>query len=144
MKTIITVSIALMMLFMGSNCDNKDCHKTVSIVNTTDKDIYVIYNRDYPDTLSIQHDSSPVPDAYYTKVLANASSDQPVWSRSCWENSFVSEELLPSGILMVYTFDATTVENTPWETVTNDYMVLKRYDLSLQDLRNMNWVITYP
>ena len=45
---------------------------------------------------------------------------------------------------MIYIFDAGVLESTPWSTVVNDYMVLKRFDLSLQNLQKMDWTITYP
>jgi len=39
--------------------------------------------------------------------------------------------------------DANTLETTSWDTIKLNYKVLKRYDLSFQDLEKMNWTITY-
>jgi hypothetical protein len=46
--------------------------------------------------------------------------------------------------LSVFIFDAQVLENTPWDTVKAKYIILKRYDLSLDDLNKLNWTITYP
>ena len=45
---------------------------------------------------------------------------------------------------MYFIYDACILETTPWDTIKAKYIVLKRYDLSLQDLQQMNWTITYP
>jgi len=45
---------------------------------------------------------------------------------------------------MVFVFDANIVENTPWDTIRKNYLILKRYDLSYDDIVSLNWIITYP
>jgi hypothetical protein len=49
-----------------------------------------------------------------------------------------------SGIMHGFIFDKQTVVEQPWDTIVENNLVLKRYDLSLQDLESMNWTITYP
>jgi len=64
------------------------------------------------------------------------------WWGDCYEAEFH-----PIGIfdtIYVYVFYASVVENTPWEVVARDYLVLKRYDLTLEDLQRLDWKITYP
>lgn len=39
--------------------------------------------------------------------------------------------------------DKDVVDNVPWETVREDYMILQRYDLSIADLEKLNWTIYY-
>lgn len=65
-----------------------------------------------------------------------------LWGRDCIEIAF--KDLISSDTLMVYVFDAETLEITPWDTVKANYMVLKRYDLSLEDLKKSDFTITYP
>jgi len=48
------------------------------------------------------------------------------------------------GTLMIFILDSQVLKTTPWEKVQQDYLVLKRYDLGLEDLKRMNWTITYP
>jgi hypothetical protein len=45
---------------------------------------------------------------------------------------------------MVFVLDLQVVESNPWMDIYNNYMVLRRYDLSLADLQCLNWIITYP
>ena len=46
--------------------------------------------------------------------------------------------------MSIYLFDAETVDNTPWETIREEYKVLKRYDLSLEDIQFLDYEISYP
>jgi hypothetical protein len=131
-------------LFLGSTCNEKQtCHKTILIVNNSDKDIYVQGETHYPDTLYFGHYSGLTsnPDIY--KILAKSEGSRPLQKRDCLEDVFNYGVEIPSGVLMVYVFDAEVLETVPWSTVVNDYMVLKRYDLSLADLQRMNWTIIY-
>jgi len=54
------------------------------------------------------------------------------------------EFLLKGGIYNLFLFDKQTVIEQPWDTIVKNNMILKRYDLSLEDLNSMNWTITYP
>jgi hypothetical protein len=45
---------------------------------------------------------------------------------------------------MVFVFNAGLLETIPWDTIKANYLVMKRYDLSLPDLEEMDWTITYP
>ena len=62
------------------------------------------------------------------------------FSRNCIENTFDRDGF---DTIYVFIFDAEVVENTSWEDVARDYLVLKRYDLSLDDLKQLDWKITY-
>lgn len=143
MKTTIT-TLALGILFSGSTCNKNDenCHKTITFENHTNKALYVRGSRDYPDTLAIVTDANPLLDTNYSKVEANENNNQVLRIRDCYEYWY--KDILPSDTLMVYVFDADVLETTPWETVISDNLILKRYDLSLEDLQNSDWTISYP
>lgn len=51
---------------------------------------------------------------------------------------------MPFDTLSIYVFDEDTLNTFSWEIIRKGYKVLKRYDLSVNDLKNMNWTITYP
>ena len=55
----------------------------------------------------------------------------------------MSLENAESSVIMVYVFDGTTLETSKWQTVKDNNLVLKRYDLTLEDLEGMNWEIIY-
>lgn len=50
----------------------------------------------------------------------------------------------PSDTLSIYIFDGDTVNTYDWNQIKEGYKVLKRYDLSINDLQQMNWTVTYP
>ena len=134
------------LLFLGSTCkkEKEDCHKTITVFNNSEKAIYVSFDTHYPDTLYFGHYSGITSNAFANKILAKSSSDRPLQNKDCWESDFNYGVQIPSDTIMVYVFDAGVLEKEDWETVVHDYMVLKRYDLSLDDLKRMNWTITYP
>lgn len=58
-----------------------------------------------------------------------------------WEEVFSK---LPKDTLSVYIFHTDTLKRYSWEDIGNNYKILKRYDLSLDDLKQNKWTITYP
>jgi hypothetical protein len=51
---------------------------------------------------------------------------------------------MPPDTPEIFIYDAKLVQTTPWDSVVGKYLVLKRYDFSLQDLEKMNGIVTYP
>jgi len=141
MKTLITTFV-LAILLLGSTCkkEGEDCHKTIMFANQIDNTLYVTLSYGYPDTLAIYNNPSLVPNQY--KVLPNETNEHSLSGRECIELEF--NYSIPSDTLMVYVFDANVLETIPWETVISDNLILKRYDLSLEDLQDSDWTITYP
>jgi len=58
--------------------------------------------------------------------------------------SMIYKDFLPSDTLSVFVFSTDTLERYSWEIVKNEYKILKRYDLSLQDLEQLKYTIAYP
>ena len=141
MNNIILIIITLL---FNQACGNKDepCHKTINFINNTEGTLYVTSSYEYPDTMSLRNQPNPILDPNFTKVLPNEKNTKVLWSRDCIESAFKS--LIPSDTMMVYIFDAQILETTSWDDVTKNYMVLKRFDLSLLDLTKKDWTITYP
>ncbi len=124
------------------SCKKDDCHNSINFINNSELDVYVLPSRYYPDTMYFRHGPSPINDVS-NKVLAGTSNDSPLWYKSCWEG-VISSKGISSDTLMVYVFDASVIENEDWAIVSNEYKVLKRYDLSLEDLILSNFTIIYP
>jgi hypothetical protein len=145
MKHLSVVILNVVVIFFLVACckDDANCHKTIAFNNASEKDVYVTFDRYYPDTLYIFHSESPTSESENTKVLSKSSSNRPLDNEDCWESDF-NYKPQPLDNLMVYVFDAEILETTDWSVVAHNYLVLKRYDLSLEDLQGMNWTITYP
>lgn len=59
-----------------------------------------------------------------------------------WEKGF--DYFLIADTLSIFLFHADTLDKYSWKEVRDGYMVLKRYDLSLEDLKECDYSITYP
>jgi len=144
MRRILLRILIIIPAIFGMTCkdENDNCHRTITFINNTEKSIYVQWDNEYPDTLSFGTGPSPALNPLTFKVLAKTSSDKPLWNRDCWEINF--KDVIISDTLMIYVFDSNILENTDWSDVVHNYLVLRRYDLSLADLKDMGWKITYP
>lgn len=149
-KKITSKSIRLLLLIIlpviltAESCEDRD-DKIIGnedyrfeLLNRSDRPIYIDFGYTYPDTSIGAYNVANDPVSF--KVLSN--QEKSIMVRCCWEGIFSSQ--ITSDTLMVFIFDAQILESTPWDTVEANYLVLKRYDLSLLDLEGMNWTITYP
>ena len=149
MKNIIEI-LLLLCICTASTCekkeDNENCHLAIKFSNNTERSLYVRsaqYNVYHPFSSEIKYLSNTVEATSMYKVNGGEQDNRnAMLLRSCHESFFGRDGY--SDTLTVYVFDASVVENTPWEIVARDYLVLKRYDLSLEDLRRLDWRITYP
>ena len=141
-KYVLTILIATLILFVCCKRIKEDCHYTINFINTTDLTLYVIASSEYPDTMAFKLSPNPTADPNFTKVLPEETNAQVLWLRDCIELAF--KDLITSDTMMVYVFDAQVLDNSTWDVVKENYLILKRFDLSLEDLRKNNWKITYP
>lgn len=51
---------------------------------------------------------------------------------------------LPSDTLSIYFIEGQVYENEDWEDIVNEYQILKRYDLSIEDLEALDFNVPYP
>ena len=87
---------------------------------------------------------SPVLNDNVYKIESGQTNTSALWAKSCYESNMKDSRVFPFGKTMIYIFDAAVLESTPWDTVKARNMYLKRYDLTLKDLQDRNWTITYP
>ncbi|MCT4636638.1 MAG: hypothetical protein N4A72_02925 [Bacteroidales bacterium] len=135
--------LTVIVLVLNQSCreDSEDCHRTIEFRNRTSESIYISASFDYPDTSSFAGMPNPILDAGHSKVLPNSINRSRLRYRGCIESKF--KYSIKSDTMMIYVFDAEILENNNWEDVKCNYMVIKRYDVSLQDLINNNWIITH-
>ncbi|MFN8208940.1 MAG: hypothetical protein U0T82_16260 [Bacteroidales bacterium] len=134
MKTISLVSLCLLIASM--TCKKEEYLK-LRINNTTNAPIYTAWTRDFPDTTF----------TYMLNPTLNPQTDR-VEAKSLQKKHYYSltNDIFDAWVdtISVFIFDAQLLDSTPWDTVKAKYLVLKRYDLSLDDLNRMNWIINYP
>lgn len=139
---IITYMVVIL-IFLAIDCipkNRENCNGIISFKNNSSKTLYITRNYYYTDTTTLII-SNPVSSDNTNKVLPFSENKTALWYYGCFEDLLQS---LKKDTLFVYVFDAEIVETTPWDTVLANNLILKRYDLSLEDLQNMNWTIIYP
>jgi hypothetical protein len=92
------------------------------------------YGTFYPDSL-------PETNKYITYDISKVLRPGYEHSYSSWEKYF---RTLPYDTLSLFIFHTDTLNKYSWETIRDDYLILKRYDLSLEDLQASDFTITYP
>ena len=136
-NVIFTITVWMVLLASSCNKEDENCHKRINIINNSDSDIYYYLSFRYPDTITL--DPNPTSDPYTFRIEHNSEKESSL--RRCFEGAINAN---PEGIIMYFIYDASTLETVPWDTVVKNYLILKRYDLSLEDLQGMDWTITYP
>lgn len=86
----------------------------------------------YPDTL--------LPGAKPPFAIISPTRQGYYDQSGTWESYF---ELLPADTLSIFIFHADTVAKYPWDIVREEYKVLQRFDLSLEQLKSNNYIVTY-
>ena len=138
------VVLIIISLFLNQACGNKEnnCHETIIFENRTSRTLYVTSSYLYPDTSTFAGIPNPVLAPTNTKIFPNESNTSVFWGNDCIELAY--KDLIPSDTMMIYIFDAEVLETEEWSDVIHDYKVLIRYDLSQNDLKYLDWKVTYP
>jgi len=108
----------------------------MKIANNSNSTVYFNYSFAFPDT-TLRLEDNPVTSDDFYRIQSGETVTNPIMGR--WESKFDIYDTL-----MIFIFDETTLKNVPWDTIMKNYMILKRYDLSLEDLVRMDWRVTYP
>ena len=148
MKNVIKISLVAL-ICMATRCtdkENENCHTAIRFSNNSEKNLRVVdmfTHTFFTDPLDIRKGFAGIVDSKQFIINSGEQNNRrAMWSGICFENGFKDEYF--SDTVYVYVFDAAVVDTTPWEIVAKDYLVLKRYDLSLEDLQRLDWQVTYP
>jgi len=133
--------LIVLLLFCSSACGLLDEFYGFRIKNDSGHPIayYIAENQPngftYPDTIL------PASSSYV--IFGNSRSNVFYWDiREPLADFFKNN--LPADTLSVYIFHPDTLANYSWDEVRNNYMILKRYDLSLKNLEQPNFTVVYP
>ena len=125
-------------------CDKKElntnsCHHSFQFNNQSDKLLYLVISYDYPDTgMNFQR---PIFNRLTDYASPGKLETYVNYSDKCIEDIMLNNAYEK---MSIFVFDAKLVDSTPWTQVRQNYMVLKRYDYSIDELRNCNFSIDYP
>lgn len=103
---------------------------SIRIENKSNETILFFASYNYPDT-SIASEK-PILDIVYPNDYGNIDSKEK------WE------DVLPNNIIVIFILSKDTVDTYNWTDIRSEYRILNRYDLSIEQLRGLNWIVTYP
>ena len=131
-----------MLCSMFSSCKHDDAlsHYTITFYNNSDKEVYISPSLDYPDTVNVpNYHVLGLPDIY--KVAPHGYNKTALEVRDSYEKTLRIHENGKMDTLMVFVFDANILEANK----RYDYnALLQRIDVNIEDLRKLNWVLSYP
>ena len=155
MKQIMKFSslVLIVLVFLVNSCELLEPDHKIAFVNNSDSDVYCRWSSHYPDTLIIQYEA--VVGSQCARVSAHSSVKNIIPGLYDWVT--IIEESIPSDTLLIFVLDASTMDSiggkqVDWISLYNtmdykqlyDWLVMKHYTLSLEDLERMNWTVTYP
>lgn len=125
--------------YLGCTSCEDQPDSTITIVNNSEKDIlwYLEY-RNPTDTLFPIYSLFPTKENIQIQLISSGSSKSFLGS---WKVLFKE---LETKVAMLFLFSRDTVEQVPWNQIRDKYMVLRRYDLTLDILEQKDWKIVYP
>lgn len=139
MKAKVVLIMLLIPILMGSSCgnDGKDCHDRIVFLNKTSSTLYV---KKEESIILSRYNGYPYSDWY--KALPNEKNNTALFNvfsgrSDCYENTL-------KDTLYIFIFEEDVLANHSWADVVDKNLVLQRYNLSLHDLQQLNWQISYP
>lgn len=146
MKTIKRISPLLfavaVILLSASACVSILAFYAFCVINNSSSDVYFkcpsypprVQYCIYPDTtlrFTINESNRICVDGSYTRNTSRRTLEE-------WFSYF------PNDTVSLFFFDPEVVASNSWETVVDEYLVLQRYDLSIEDFRKLDGFIPYP
>jgi hypothetical protein len=132
--------IILVVIISISSCGDKEpnLHSTVWIINNSSKIMIAIGTfTNSTDTLIPEYNPYLVDDYY--KIHSNTKYSLDL--RDTYEGRFKDPNVK---FLRIFLFEEPIFKTNSWDSIRINYLIAKRYDLTLVDLNNKNWTIEYP
>jgi len=127
------ILVILAIMLCGASCKDLVDHVYSIRIQNNSKDTVQFYESyNYPDTLI---------DVIKPRLkMVYPSKYSYLDSKKEWDEVLVS----PKDTISIYILSKDTVDKYGWDKIRSNYNILKRYDLSLDDLEKRSWTITYP
>ena len=152
MKKVSFVSICILLLasFQCDGPETDDSHYRIPIKNIADYTIYVDLSLSYPDTTIGPYDRDVSLTADENAVSPQGINNEALRAYDCFEEVFDrrvyrrTADTIGIDTLIIFVYHADTLLLKGWEYVKRNQSILQRYDLGLDDLRNLGWYLTFP
>ena len=117
-------------ILMSAKCQKDDYHKIILIKNNSNSEISVSPSTTFPDTII------KCPLGHY-EIKAGESHEE--YQRNGWEPRLGKPQYI-----QFYILDPHIVDSLPCDSISKNHLIIKRYQLSVDDLNSMNWIVNYP
>ena len=136
---LILLTFSFLLLVGACEKDRKGDPIELFVKNNSNDTIIACLQFNYPDTILLDFKKErSMTDAYGV----NPYSKVGFLEFTGWERTLRKEKKTEGVVCIVYSVD--TFRNYPFEQIQNDYNILKRYIVSIDQLKAMKWTITYP
>ena len=136
----IRILCILSLLLISSACEDTFGEKfyTIFIDNNSSKTVY-FYT--YDEFSEIQYPDTILPSTNPGPTILGSGARFYIRDRKPWPE-LINE--LSSDTLSIFFFADNIYEDSSWSAISNQYLILKRYDLSIDDLERINFKVPYP
>jgi len=125
------------LVFISAYCSMEPRSYPITIYNKTDHYINILLSHgdpSYPDTL--------LPDRYYDINMPVKSGNGRHYAPTLTYKNFVQQ--WGSDTVIIFIFHSDTLTKYTWKEVREGYKILKRYDVSWQEMEALKGEINYP
>lgn len=140
MKRVILLSWSAIFILCFSSCKTPflDVFYNLLVSNNSPKKIRVYLADEYAEK---QYPDTSLP--YLRPTMRGISTGKQGYfdSQIPWENRL---KKLPADTLSIFIIDDDVFQKVPWDSIRINYMILHRFDISIQDLADNNSWFYYP
>jgi len=132
MKYISLLTIFVFLVIIINSCwrYKDDYPNDLTIKNLSNATIYYGVSCSYPDTDD------------FNNIIAKPLKNNGFYKiRSMDSSIFRTRFLIFNPVAQIFIFDADVIEKVPWDSISKNYMVLRRYQFTEDSLKKWNWEI---
>lgn len=135
-KKTLNFSIVLMLTFAMYGCPEPFPEQTLTYENLSNEDVLFEESiKLYPDTSLMDKNPFEKMEVYNLRTIKVGKEFKFNGDYQGYLKNFSK--------FSVFIFSKKVIDTTPWDSVRNNYLILKRYDLDLKTLDSLNWRVTY-
>jgi hypothetical protein len=139
----VTYMLLAALYLLSASCGLTNRTKfSIDLKNNSNKNLYFTYSYAYPDTSVDNSIYLPTGSTRTPSVVVAPGERSNIIASKVSLDEFYAH--IPSGKLQVLVYDANVAKTTPWDTVMAKYLVLKRYEITADDVSGTKGLITYP
>ena len=138
--------LIVLLLFLCFACTPKDtnnCHYSIKFINNTDKALFIDSSSDtilksYMDPREYFENTHVLPYAGNNRIELGSICFIRNGRPMCIEDLYKGEKKVS-----VFVYDSLILGKKDWNDIMINYLITKRYDFTIEELRKINFTIKY-